>query len=381
MNYFHAIIAINSACIAVLAVLTVFILFGTRLTDEKRDVVAIIILPTIPIYIYNLSRFLGYHEVSAIMFPWAHSVNTLQMPLLWMFTKRIFDMNFKFKSTQLLHILPMILCFILCVYLGKAQWMEYIRYEMTGDDSWVGDLNSGIIAIQLLIYSSAIFIYVLRIRKQVGDTLSDAEWAQKEWILNFMILLVSSYILAILCHFICPQTDVWLMQILNVIAMIFLGVGVITHPNTRESKLPNTDIQEEILIQPKDKESVSHSPLKEFYMREICEKTQEYLISSKAYLQHDLSLSILAQELKVSQRFLSQSINTYLNCNFFTLVNQMRVEEAKRRLINLDTSEFNIDSIYTEVGFRSRSTFFLVFKKLTGKTPAAWLTENKTLKH
>lgn len=380
MNYFHAIIAINSACIAVLAVLTVFILFATRLTDEKRYVVAIIILPTIPIYIYNISRFLGYHEVSTIMFPWAHSVNTLQMPLLWIFTKCIFDMNFKFKSTRLLHILPMILCLILCVYLGKDQWIEYIRYEMTGDDSWVGDLNSAIIAIQLLFYFSAIFIFILRIRKQVGDTLSDAEWAQKEWILNFMILLASSYILAILCHFIYPQTDVWLMQILNVIAMIFLGVGVITHPNTKESKLSDTSIIEEIIIQPQDKESASLSPLKEFYMREISEKAQEYLISSKAYLQHDLSLSILAQELKVSQRFLSQAINTYLNCNFFTLINQMRVEEAKRRLINLDTSEFNIDSIYYEVGFRSRSTFFLVFKKLTGKTPAAWLTEYNALK-
>lgn len=56
----------------------------------------------------------------------------------------------------------------------------------------------------------------------------------------------------------------------------------------------------------------------------------------------------------------------------------MRVEEAKRQLLNLDASGYNIDSIFAECGFRSRSTFFLVFKKITGKTPATWLSDVKS---
>jgi AraC-like DNA-binding protein len=52
----------------------------------------------------------------------------------------------------------------------------------------------------------------------------------------------------------------------------------------------------------------------------------------------------------------------------------MRVEEAKRQLLELDDSGFNVDSVYAECGFRSRSTFFLAFKKMEGSTPAAWLS-------
>ena len=54
---------------------------------------------------------------------------------------------------------------------------------------------------------------------------------------------------------------------------------------------------------------------------------------------------------------------------------EMAVEEAKRCLLTLETSGFNIDSIYSECGFRSRSTFFMVFKKIEGKSPAAWLEQ------
>ncbi len=50
----------------------------------------------------------------------------------------------------------------------------------------------------------------------------------------------------------------------------------------------------------------------------------------------------------------------------------MRIEEAKRLLLRLDASCYNIDSIYAECGLRSRSTFFLVLKRATGKSPAAW---------
>ena len=55
----------------------------------------------------------------------------------------------------------------------------------------------------------------------------------------------------------------------------------------------------------------------------------------------------------------------------------MRIEEAKRRLCELNSSDFNIESIYTDCGFRSRSTFYMVFKKMTGETPAKWLEEQQ----
>ena len=117
--------------------------------------------------------------------------------------------------------------------------------------------------------------------------------------------------------------------------------------------------------------------LTEEQIQQICHNATTYLTSSKAYLRPDLSLAMLAQEVKIPQRNLSQAINRHLKCNFFTYINLMRIEEAKRLLLDLDASGYTIDSISTECGFNSRSTFFLVFKKLTGKSPATWLKNQK----
>jgi len=122
-------------------------------------------------------------------------------------------------------------------------------------------------------------------------------------------------------------------------------------------------------------ESAPTCTLSQEQLREICEQAKHYLSSTQAYLRPDLSLAVLAKETGIPQRNLSRAINTHLQRNFFEFINEMRVEEAKRRLLQLETSGYNIDSIFAECGFRSRSTFFLVFKRVEGKTPAAWLAQ------
>ena len=112
-------------------------------------------------------------------------------------------------------------------------------------------------------------------------------------------------------------------------------------------------------------------------MKDICEQVKAYLINSNAYLRCDLSLAILSKETGISQKLLSRAINGYLNRNFFELINEMRVKEVKRRLLLPENSDYTIDSIYEECGFRSRSTFFLAFKKIEGKSPAQWLNTMK----
>lgn len=100
---------------------------------------------------------------------------------------------------------------------------------------------------------------------------------------------------------------------------------------------------------------------------------------NKCFLRKDLSLSILSRETGIYQKLLSRSINEYLKQNFFELINEMRVGEAKRRLLLPENAGHTVDSLYEECGFRTRSTFFLAFKKVEGLSPAQWL--NSVKKH
>lgn len=54
-------------------------------------------------------------------------------------------------------------------------------------------------------------------------------------------------------------------------------------------------------------------------------------------------------------------------------VNEYRIKEARRRLMDIHTyGNFTIASIAIDVGFKSNANFNLVFKKVTGITPSVY---------
>lgn len=369
MDYTQFILTVNITSITILLLLTIILLAGTRFRGENGYAAAIIVVPNVPVYLYNMSRMLGWHDLTLFMFPVSYSVNTMLLPLLWLFTLKNFHPDFRVRSRQLLHFLPAACCLILCLSLPVRERMASIVHEMSGDDTWIGDVNTLIITVQLVTYFPMIFRFLHRRRREIHNNASDAEWIQKEWIPQLMILFASLFVVVMVCYVIWPRTDAWLIQILNVIAMSFLVYNSIAHP-----MIPAQ--QEPLSVEPGTGNSTVPS-LSQEQMREVCDKASQYLQTTKVYLQPDISLALFAKEIDIPQRTLSRSINGYLRRNFFEFINEMRVEEAKRRLLDLDASGYNIDSIYTACGFRSRSTFFLVFKNVEGKTPAAWLKEQK----
>lgn len=59
-----------------------------------------------------------------------------------------------------------------------------------------------------------------------------------------------------------------------------------------------------------------------------------------------------------------------MECNFRALVNKHRIDEACRRLMNLENyGKHTIEHIAESVGFNSMSNFNSTFKSRTGLTP------------
>ena len=370
MGYDDFILTVNSSSIIILLGMAAVLLAATRFRGESGYAAAIIVLPNVPVYIYNMSRMLGWHNLSLFMLPISYSVNTLLMPLLWLFAKKNFDLNFRLKPIHLLHLLPGLLCLGLCLAIPAQERIASIQHEMTGDDTWIGDINTIIVFIQMVAYFAVIFRFLHRKKKAIRDTVSDAEWVQKEWIPVFEYLFAALFVIVMVCYAIWPRTDAWLIQILNVVAMFYLVYNSIAHP-----VMPIVQVVEDEpeTADTSEVETSAAPAMDEQQMKEVCEKASQYMAESKAYLRPDISLALFAREINIPQRTLSRAINGSLGCNFFEFVNRMRIEEAKRLLRDLRTSDFNIDSIYSDCGFRSRSTFFMVFKKMTGMSPAAWL--------
>ena len=58
-----------------------------------------------------------------------------------------------------------------------------------------------------------------------------------------------------------------------------------------------------------------------------------------------------------------------MNQNFFSFVNNYRIQLAKKLLSDPETSSMPIVELAVEVGFKSKSSFYDAFKKATEMTP------------
>ncbi len=100
----------------------------------------------------------------------------------------------------------------------------------------------------------------------------------------------------------------------------------------------------------------------------------------KIYHEPSYSRTDLARELGVSETVVSRIINLHFKRSFPQLLNEHRVDDAKRLLKETQAS---VKTIAEEVGFNSIASFNRVFKEITGYTPSSIRkgnTENKSSK-
>ena len=100
------------------------------------------------------------------------------------------------------------------------------------------------------------------------------------------------------------------------------------------------------------------------------------VVKEKRYYEDpELSLTSLAEKLGLTTHELSRIINTALKKSFNDFINEYRVAEVIKRMQDPVYDGITLLGIAYDSGFNSKSTFNLIFKKITGKTPAEYKTE------
>lgn len=128
---------------------------------------------------------------------------------------------------------------------------------------------------------------------------------------------------------------------------------------------------------PNEKIRPRKAGLNESRIDDIVAKIIKVMETEKLYQEPELTSQQLAGKLDVPVHHLSQAINDGLKKNFYDLVNNYRVEEAKRLLVDPKNNNFTILSVGFEAGFNSKTTFNTVFKKFTGLTPTDFREKQK----
>jgi YesN/AraC family two-component response regulator len=103
--------------------------------------------------------------------------------------------------------------------------------------------------------------------------------------------------------------------------------------------------------------------------RQLFEQLTHWVIDKNIYRSPDITLDRIAQMMKINRSYLSQAINRCTGANFNTYINEFRVKEAVRILSEDKSQTISIEGIAFDAGFNDRTTFYRVFKKLTGLSP------------
>jgi AraC-like DNA-binding protein len=106
------------------------------------------------------------------------------------------------------------------------------------------------------------------------------------------------------------------------------------------------------------------------------QQIEQYMSENKPYLNDDLTLTTLAEQLKLNPYYLSQVLNEGLGESFYKFINRYRVEESKRLLLDPAFKHYSILAIALEAGFSTKTTFNKTFKEHFGISPSEYRKNN-----
>ncbi|MCE2790671.1 MAG: helix-turn-helix domain-containing protein [Saprospiraceae bacterium] len=111
--------------------------------------------------------------------------------------------------------------------------------------------------------------------------------------------------------------------------------------------------------------------------RDLYIKMIQAIEEQKLYLNPNLDVNLIVTTLGTNKFYLYQAISKNASENFRNIINRYRVEEAKRLLEKFvdEKSLQNLESIHTEAGFNSPSSYYRIFRHMTGLTPKEYMQE------
>jgi AraC-like DNA-binding protein len=359
----------------------------------------------------------------------------LLIPSFYIYLKSILVQDFSINRRLFYHLLPPLTLLILnlpYLFLSTADKVYFIHYAYGRPDmpfvfQYLTIVNKlavyGGIATQMFFYAFRFYKYYPKYQSFIQNLYSYRVGVDLRWIRVLAVLFVFFYILLDLYHFlILPQQFIYRFNI-NLLLMglnfaigfygIFRASVVHGHQDVRDYGLTSalqptmqpkqlqleTEIQsgsttleladasDLVVTETQSPESTEpgqdakakyrKSPLKPDQVSQLIGRLEIYISENEPYVNPLLTLDELSAALETNSKYLSQAINEHYGMNFYTLINELRINKAKAMLAAADHKTFSMSGIAQSSGFNSKSAFNAAFKKFSGQTPTQFLDEGK----
>ena len=307
---------------------------------------------------------------------WLFFLPVLYGSLLYLYCRKVV-FNAPFKRVDLVHLLPLLACYVLNAD-ALFFYHEEMRLWIVGSPAPTQRLwfSEYILFGVALAYCVATGLLIRRYHQQASDTLSNFNPAIFQWLTALVISLIVIFMVKGVMAF---SNFATLTMLVLSDAMIVLIIYVIALKQWRNPEFFVIDSSgdENVLNQPiTPSEYESVGVVDEETRVVMYEEITRHIEEEQCYRNSQLTLSTLADAIGISPHHLSEVLNQHAGQNFNYFINAYRVKEVCDAL--RAKSSATVLDIAFQAGFSSKSTFNTIFKKFTGVTPTQYRQEHQS---
>jgi AraC-like DNA-binding protein len=299
-------------------------------------------------------------------------------PILYFYVLFMTKSGKKFSHINLLHFIPFLVFFVVSVLFREQRVFSNLS------DFFVQDK---IISLRI-VYGTCFFVSIstysilafIAIRNHQRNLKNLVSYTSGKLTLNWLKIISISFYVSYIIFFILgglniivsfiPFDPYYTIFVFIALFSFIYGFYIIRQPDLLIALDSDND----------DKEIVSDKPPKGYLRSGLKKSEAEKLLKSlidftemhKPYLDRDLNINIMSDLTGISKHHITEILNEYHDRNFFTFINEYRVNEVIERLKDPHNDNFTLLAIAYDSGFNSKSTFNSIFKLITGLTPTQY---------
>ena len=266
----------------------------------------------------------------------------------------LINICFSVKQRLVREIIPV--CVISCL-----NWIAFFTTPV-----WVLYIFQGIFILYYIFilfkYTSLFYNTFKEYKQRMDNYFSEQEWKRLKWV-NFSFYYALVVGIMALISILSPNVIFVFFKVFVIPFYVYYGFQLINYGFKYQSL--------KLICIPVEEDDKSNGDIN---IRSASYNDLEFLleqwIEQKGYLKAGITIAQVAGELNTNRTYLSGYINTYKKQTFREWINLLRIDEAKRLMLENQTSPVN--EIGKMVGFNDKSNFTRQFTKITGNSPSQW---------
>jgi AraC-like DNA-binding protein len=339
-----------------------------RLSDKLLAAFLIALAATLS---EHIAGWMGWYKTQALtFFPFGN--NFLFAPLSYLYVKSITNIAYRLRGKEWLHFLPAAVYFIIHFSIWPMDVAVKLKLlELLAQKQYYF-IEGTIDLLILTIYTLLSIFHYRAYLKWLQNEFSNITPLTLTWLRNFLIILVVVCVIELAFNIIGLFYSMWYDvrywdYFVRAILLYYLSVAGYMFTQHGELIFSTVNVTKPESIAINSKATTENLPTHQLLA---------HLQSAKPYLDAELTLQQLAQQLNLPTSLVSQTINTGLGKNFNDFINEYRVTEICTRLKAGEHKSKTLLGVGMDSGFNSKATFNRSFKKVTSLTPKKWVYQH-----